>query len=46
MDSSREPMWTPRGIHTNMDTFRERVNERHSLSLGNSAAAALYLHEL
>ena len=34
MDSSREPLWTPRGSHTNMDTFRERVNDRHSLSLG------------
>jgi acetoacetyl-CoA synthetase len=35
MDNSREPLWTPRGSHTNMDTFRERVNDRHSLSLAS-----------
>ena len=29
-----EVMWTPRGEQTNMDDFRERVNQKFSLSLG------------
>jgi hypothetical protein len=33
MDSSL-PMWTPSGEHTNVDTFRERINLKFSLSLG------------
>lgn len=34
MDRPAE-MWTPSGEHTNMDTFRERVNDKYTLSLAN-----------
>ena len=37
--ASQLPMWTPNGEHTNMDTFRERVNLKFSLSLGMAVYA-------
>ena len=37
--TSPELMWSPSGDATNMDVFRERVNQKFSLSLGTLVRA-------
>lgn len=41
--AGNEILWRPRGGQTNMDAFRERVNEKYSLSLGTELVLLLHL---